>query len=859
MKKLLSIIISLFVFSPSFSYAAKEPKLDAETQKKVIGIVKDYCDLLQEFSGDVEKIENMDKIFDMCENSNVSVFNDVIVASTKDISDNSMPLQQYMMMLTDKFENDVKTTYSGYKYVKMVVQPSPLKEFDAARYAFVKVDKQVNASGVKLKHHLNIIVNTATLKVSSTISEDYEDPQRVYLEALEKFNNGDYKKAIPLFEKVSALQRFSGRNRAKTMLGWIYAEQKNYQKANELLRESADEDPLGGVILASKILLADDAPANLINYTEAGQILQKVSDVKDKDIPTMHLIAKSAIVDAANMQTLTFKIDAMTKQMGEDLVSDPVSTDAFKLRGYYVKAFFDALSKNKSVLQNALADITKAEDLLKTVDFEKKDYERWDTQISTIQMIILNGLGDTEGATTIKNLMETEKPYAAGYLAAMRITQRDYQGALELYRKAADYDDAFASYVISLSYLPIHKPQLEYEKDFIDETKKVKGDNLIHNWKFFAQYLFSEKSQSNKSYEEFMKWNKKAMDLGDINAIEDFAFFEAAGVLPNLQKNIPHAIELACKTACIGLRSKAVKLPLTVHQALVYEIVNLKIPFEETQTVKILKALDEQGNGAASMQLCMDYLGLDVAKDTIKAIKYMERSADANYFEGMYMYADVLLLNGYYEGAEKLFTKMIVYPYSYVRGKMGDLQKDYRKNYKLAKQWYDSGVKYEKDPLCYERLGDLYKEGLGVKKNYTISKANYTLAISHYKEMGFGENDDEIKSVRKKIADVNRLVASAGVVSEVKGNLAKLNKVLDSSISEEERIELSQSLLTEVFSSPTAVVKTLDANGKTVVSTETAEDFMLRIATLKTDKKIVGKTFKKDKDNKMTELVLIMK
>ena len=62
-----------------------------------------------------------------------------------------------------------------------------------------------------------------------------------------------------------------------------------------------------------------------------------------------------------------------------------------------------------------------------------------------------------------------------------------------------------------------------------------------------------------------------------------------------------------------------------------------------------------------------------------------------------------------------------------------------------------------------------------------------------------------------------------------------------------------------MFSSPTAVVKTLDANGKTVVSTETAEDFMLRIATLKTDKKIVGKTFKKDKDNKMTELVLIMK
>ena len=842
----------------SASHAAKEAKLDAATQKQVVEKVKEYCVLMQELSGDVEKIDNMETIYAMCENSNVSVFNDLAVASTKDISDNSMPLQQYMMMLTDKFENNVKTSYSGYKYVKLVVQPSPLKEFDAARYAFVKVDKQVNAPGIKTKQHLNIIVNTVTMKVSSTISEDYEDPQRVYLEALEKFNEGDYKKAIPLFEKVSGLQRFSGRNRAKTMLGWIYADQKDYQKADGLLRASSDEDPLGSVILASKILLADDAPANLINYTEAGQILQKVSDVKDKDIPTMHLIAKSAIVDAANIQTLTFKIDAITKQLGEELISDPVSTDAFKLRGYFVKAFFDALSKDKDVLTGALADITKAEELLKTVDFDIKDYERWDTQISIYHAIILNKLGDTEGFNNISNTI-TEKPYAAGYLAATRITQRDYQGALELYRKAADYGDAFASYVVSLSYLPIHKPRQEYETDFIDEAKKIKGDNLIKNWKFFAQYLFSEKSQNNKSYEEFLKWNKKAMDLGDINAIEDYAYFEAVGVIPGINRNIPHAIELACRTSCIGLRSKAFKYKMTELAALVYEIVELKIPFEETQTIKTLKSLDEQGNGAASFQLCANYLELNIAKDTIKAIKYMERSADANFFEGMYTYAHVLLSNGYYEEAEKLFSKMMVYPYSYVCGVMGDIQKDYRHNYKLAKQYYEKGVKNEKDPKCYEGLADLYKDGLGVKKNYTRSKTNYTFAIIHYKDFDIGEDSEEVKLIRKKIAEVERLIASAGVVSVVKDNIAKLNKVLDTSISEEERIELSQDLLGEVFSSPNAAVKTLDANGKTVVSTETAEDFMLRIATMKTDKKIFGKTFKKDKDNKMTELVLQMK
>lgn len=142
MKKILSITFS-FVFLSSACFAANDTQQDAQTQQQVIDRVKEYCKLMQEFSADVEKIDNMETIYGMCENSNVSVFNDLAAASTTNISDNSMPLQQYMMMVTDKFENNVKTSYSGYKYLKTIVQPSPLEGFDAARYAFVKVDKQV--------------------------------------------------------------------------------------------------------------------------------------------------------------------------------------------------------------------------------------------------------------------------------------------------------------------------------------------------------------------------------------------------------------------------------------------------------------------------------------------------------------------------------------------------------------------------------------------------------------------------------------------------------------------------------------------------------------------------------------------
>ena len=859
MKRLSSILCLLLTLSVSASSASKEPKLDANKQKEVIEKVKEYCTLMQEFSGDVEKIENMETIFAMCENSNVSVFNDLAASSTKDISANSMPLQQYMMVLTDKFENSVKTNYSGFKYIKLVVQPSPLKEFDAASYAFVKVDKQVNAGSMKSKQHLNIIVNTATLKISSTISEDYEDPQRIYLEALEKFNEGKYKTAIPLFEKVSGLPRFPGRYRAKTMLGWIYAEQKDYPKANELLRESSADDPLGGIILASKVLLADDAPVNLTNYTEAGLLLQTYGNVKDKEIPTMHLIAKSAIVDAANLQTMTFKIDAVNVQLGDELISDPATTDAFRLRGYFVKSFLNSVSKDKNKLQTAFEDLKKAEELLRTVNFDQKDYERWDAQLTAIRMFILVSQGELAEVQKLRETIINEKPHAAAWLAATYITAKNYETALELYRKAADYGDAFSTYVISLSYLPLHKPRLDYEKAFVGETQKVRDDNLVHNWKYFAQFLFSEKSQSNKSYEEFLKWNQKAIELGDVNAMEDYAFFEAAGVQPFAERNIPHSLELACKAASIGLRSKSSKL-FNIHGfTKVYEMADLKIPFEETQTTKTLKALDEQGNGAASFLLYSDYL--DLVKNDEQAKKYLIRSADANFFYGMYQYVTILLFNNYYEEAEKLIRKMLVYPYSYVHNMMGDIEKDYRKNYQLAKAWYELGIKNDKNPVCSDRMGDLYKDGLGVKKNYKMAKMYYSQAIRYYKAFDYEEDNEVIKDIKKKISDIDRQVAGQAYAGTVKEMIAQLNNVLDSSISEEERITLSQTVLSEIFATPQAKVKTMDATGKTVVSTETAEDFMLRLSTMKTDKRVVGIGYKKTTDEKfkLTELTIKMK
>lgn len=857
MKNYIAITFILLIQSIACN-ASILPKLDAETQKQAIERVKEYCQLMQEVSGNIENIDKIENIYTICENSNVSVFNDLATSSTRDISENSMPLQQYMMMLTDKFENNIKTSYSGYKYIKYVVQPSPLKEFEAARYAFIKVSKNIESKDIKLRQNLNILVNTTTMKVSSTISEDYEDPQRIYMEALEKFNAGNYNATIPMLKKICDLARFSGRYRAKTMLGWIYAEQKEYEKANKLLRESYQEDPLGSVILASKILLADDAPAKLINYTEAGQILTEVSDKKDKDIPTMHLIAKAAIADAFDIQKLAFKFYAVNDKLVSDLIADPYTSDAFKMRGYFVKAFLCISKNNANLLKNALGDIMLAKKLLESAGLEKKDYEHWDIQISTIQNLLLQKLGDSQGASNVIQYMK-QKLYFSGYLGLSLIAVKDFQGALEYLRQAAVYGDATAAYILSLSYLPTHNPLRDYEKDFINQTRNTKDERSLPNWKLFVDYLLSQQSQKDKSYDEFLKWNKKAMELGDINAKEDYAYFEAVGEIPSLERNIPHALELACTAASIGLRSQANKFAKTHNYTLWHEMENLKIPFEKTQTIKTLKALDKQGNGAASYLLFIDYL--DTVNDTIQGVKYLKRSAESNFFWGIHSFAELLMLNEHYEEAEDLYGKLVVYPYAYVCSMLGDIQKDYRHDYKTAKYFYEIGHKTDKDPLCSERLGDLYKDGLGVKKNLGLAITYYRLAIAYYQSLGLENDDEDILAIKEKIKKVEKLKDQQAYMGTVKEMIEKLNSILDENINEDERINLSQSLLSEIFASPKAVVKTMDSTGKTIVATEIAEDFMLHLATMKSNKKIVGMSYKKtnSKNFKLTELIVKMK
>ncbi len=763
MKKNLSVIVLLLALVSTASFAADETQLDAQTQQKVVDRVKEYCQLMQEFSADVEKIDNMETIYDMCENNNVSVFNDLSLSAAKDIGNNSMPLQQYMMMLTDKFENNVKTSYSGYKYLKTVVQPSPMEGFDAARYAFVKVDKQVNAPGINATHHLNIIVNTETMKVSSTTSGDYEDPQGIYLQALELYNNKAYKKAIPLFEKVSVLQRFPGRFRAKTMLGWIYLDQEKFDKANELLRESSAEDPLGKVLLASKIMLSKDVPVLLRNTTEGIQMLRALGNVRDKEIPQMHLIAKTALVDASMDWILDNPIITLPakekEQLANDLILDPQSSDIFQIKGYIAKVNYYN-PKNPNDLKEAYKDMQKAETLLQRAKLSKKTRGELDAQLTLTTGEVLYKAGDKAGGDRLWE-KAMANPYALPTIAMLKLKNKKVNCAavLDLYQRSAANGDPFSTYIVSLS----HYPQQEEFRGICEKTFVIELPNAMdiwnqRGWGDFAFYLLQNSGQT-KSFEEFKKWNQKAIDLGNINALEDRALFEAANAEPFTNVSIATALQHACQAAVVS-KVNGVKLIMTKYIALNREKkAQPNIPFEQTQTCKTLKALDEQGNGAAAYLLFAEY---SYANNEDLAVYYLERSKDAGYYTGLLDYANYMIDLKNYDQAMQLFNKLTVYPYSGAYYFMGHIE-ELRNNYQGARKYYEMGMKFDGGEFrCYEAMSDMLKNGLGCNRNLKAAKEYIDKAVFAFgvKRPYANKADKDFKRLTDKQEELEKLVGT---------------------------------------------------------------------------------------------------
>ena len=281
------IIISLLLLCPLCAWAVDT--MDA-VKEQAIERVKEYCTLMSQLAGSADNIDNVDKIIALCENNKVSTYDDFVHDANVFTC---RPLFDYMQNITLTYENNVQIDYSQYQYEGMFSTPSISSAIPGDNYMKFLVTKKIKGKGINKTTRNIITVNIATMKIGGTTDESFKDPYGMYMEGVTAMNEGELDKAKELLEKVSLLDFFSYRYRAKSHLGLIYYQQGEPKKGFQTLLEVGENDPLAELTLAMAYYLGGSIEFK--NLSKAFQLLEKNATFKDKDFPEISEFSKFAL------------------------------------------------------------------------------------------------------------------------------------------------------------------------------------------------------------------------------------------------------------------------------------------------------------------------------------------------------------------------------------------------------------------------------------------------------------------------------------------------------------------------------------------------------------------------------------
>ncbi|MBR6191376.1 MAG: tetratricopeptide repeat protein [Prevotella sp.] len=841
MIKKLTISLFLTAALPLSGYAAD---IDAATQKKAVGIITEYCRLMQEFSGDMEKAENMELIQALCENNNISTFNDLDASKTKSIGDNSMPLYQYMMTLTSKYENNVKVKYSSPKYFKTIIQPLPL-EGNEAQYAFFKVTKDNVINGQKSSSRQHIVFNATSMKVLSTTSEDYEDPQGIYFEALDLYNKKDYNAAIPLFQKAASFPRYAGRYRAQSMMGWAYLKQKNYDNAYEALVVAAEQDPLGGIVLANEMYLMQNIPAKYQSVSKGRQLLEKYGQLHDVEFPTMHLMAKKSLIELYLKGVLRMDVPRVAQLINE-LRDDPDADTYYKIAGLsYSSQMKSNFATDANDIMDAFAMMSRADSILKEGSGKMDAVQLGGCRrtIAAAKFNIMRAAGQIDEGL---KMLEDNKdiPGLNAFTAQCFYNMKRFDKALEYYQLAANEGDARGAFITSIAYYPIFEIQdlNKLDESYVQFLQSIANDGI---WLDFLTYVVVRNdSKHERDLLKHIEWNKTAVERGHVYAAYWNPFI--------IYRNDPcKAVTQVCDAANI---SAAMDNSLFNYAS--NNILGLMLSNKDTIALHCMKERAENNDGAACYLLSGYYMFMDSMEEYKK---WLIKSYNADFVNGMLDVAQYYLMGdlGLEKdtlAAYKILKKMDDYEYSQGAALLGGIEGEYFHNFEAAKQYNMKAIQH-KDPSGAYNLGELYEKGLSVERDLEKARFYYGYAsvLAKGKPAVYGEM---MNVFNDKIAHVDSLIATELGDLAIDKCMASLCDLTNQSYSPDKRIEMSETLLKKIFASPEVKVETTDPTGQTVVATETAQDFLLRLATVGKQLSLENVGKKRDSKNKLERLVV---
>lgn len=779
MKRYFFLLFCLSIILP----IAGQDRLNNSEKKEIIEKVQKYCDLLKQFSSNIEKIELMDTLFEYCENERVQTYND-LQSTTKanTVESYSLPLFQYLQDITFNYDNKLALSFSDFKCESVVDEPVTLSENKT--YATVHFKKSIKGDNISKSVNELVKVNLENFKISGTILEDFENPDYIYITALGYYQNGKIDKALEAFKKCTNSTIFSGRYRAMTMCGRIYVEKKNWNEAISWLSKASEQDPSASLLLAlvytGQIFLntSIEVPIQYQNKALALELLTRNVDNIDVDYPE---IALQSMVRLASIY-LEGMIVPRNYEKFFGLLKKLVPSN-FPPSLYSGCTFFTAtlLTLYKMINEDfksayKMTDMLQHESIL--LNFNEQAIASIEQQKEVLQ-----------------KAMNNVDPFY-NYVNEL-VNKKEYEKAIIEFRKLAENGDPYACNVMYMYYYPIDgQPQSDFDV-----------------------FLYNNKDKNKKKAISYLR---KAADKGDLQCI-----YYLSGLLL-IDEEIRDIDESIKWTLFHEDNSKFDR-----KVCLAGLIPGFVAENKDLQTSILEKIIQYAAtSGAANFIISTFY------KENNPELyeKYTNDGAQMGYFPCMYNQAENYLKSHNLDDVEKTANKMIEKGYheGYVFiGKSKEAQGIYKEAFDAYitaynKKNYDAAIS----------IAHLYHDGKFVEKSLEKAKEYLQQGIMWAKEeldnveaqnaeQLFAQWIQEPSNVQEEnSADNNHNGDNTN--SQIAKNLEQLT---DPSLDPDKKIELSELLISTLFESQNSIVKTVSANGSTIVATQKVEDFMLQLVS----------------------------
>lgn len=811
------IIISLLLLCPLCAWAVDT--MDA-VKEQAIERVKEYCTLMSQLAGSADNIDNVDKIIALCENNKVSTYDDFVHDANVFTC---RPLFDYMQNITLTYENNVQMDYSQYQYEGMFSTPSISSSIPGDNYMKFLVTKKIKGKGIDKTIRNIITVNIATMKIGGTTDESFKDPYGMYIEGVAAMREGELDKAKKLLEKVSLLDFFSYRYRAKSYLGMVYLQQRDLKKGFQTLLEVGENDPLAELILSMAYYLGDSIEFK--NLSKAFQLLEKNATFKDKDFPEISECSKFALgilySGVFPNPDVTPNVDKAIELLNETSLSD---NKVIAISSNFELA--SVLYSKTNELQSFLPYFEKYSAFDLSTHLPSQQFQSYETSKCQLYQQSFPQKYQEE----INELKQyfTHYGWVCALIGDFYNNKQDYTSALTFYMKGAELQDGNSAYKVAC--------------------------------------LYSNGLGVTQSKQACLTWLNKATEYNSSDALWSLGFSYYIGdVYLNIERDIHKAVSYLERAAAQGVSNAALIL------GEIY-LFGVEIQKNNKEAMKWCKIAADMQNSEACLYIAHMYNGgKGVTKDLNEAMRWYKKCVD---------FGDCTRNSiGDKSPNSGMASNNIGALYDEF-----NKDDDYPKNMSEAYKWYNISIK-NGCKLAYSNLGRFYENGVIVKKDLKEAFRLYSLAteISQSACMKVGEfyergdvvsqsadsalhwyaeafnpwqrnqilDDDEQK---KAHANIVRLVMQ----QKANDLIGELLVIGDNQTDALTRINLADGVIRKYFASDNAKVQLIGSNWHTVTATETIRNYLDAVSTGKSISYffVMNGSVEKDSQGKITSLAI---